>query len=80
MTLYTESTADQTDHFTDAFVHEKAAYGYDIRKFTSDDPTPFPQCAQFYAQNDCLSGHIGNFNTRFSCSSGVTFSISSSSG
>ena len=30
MTLYTESVADQTDHFTDAFVRENVVYGYDI--------------------------------------------------
>ena len=30
MTLYAESVADQTDHFTDAFVPENVAYGYDI--------------------------------------------------
>ena len=27
---YTESVADQTDHFADAFVCENVAYGYDI--------------------------------------------------
>ena len=30
MMLYTESVADQTDHFADAFVCENDAYGYDI--------------------------------------------------
>ena len=30
MTLYTESVADQTNHFADAFVGENIAYGYDI--------------------------------------------------
>ena len=30
MALYTESDADQTDHFADAFVWENVAYGYDI--------------------------------------------------
>ena len=30
MTLYTESVADQTDHFANAFVHENITYGYDI--------------------------------------------------
>ena len=29
MTLYTESLADQTDHFADVFVRENDAYGYD---------------------------------------------------
>ena len=29
MTLYTESIADQTDHFADAVVRENVAYGYD---------------------------------------------------
>ena len=30
MTLYTESVADQTDHFADVFVCEIIAYGYDV--------------------------------------------------
>ena len=30
MTLYTESVADQTDHFADVFVRENVAYGYDV--------------------------------------------------
>ena len=30
MTLYTESVADQTDHFADAFVHENVVYGFNI--------------------------------------------------
>ena len=30
MTLYTESVADQTDHFADVFVCENVAYGYDV--------------------------------------------------
>ena len=30
MTLYTKSIEDQTDHFADAFVREKFAYGYDV--------------------------------------------------
>ena len=30
MTLYTESVADQTDHFDDVFVRENVAYGYDV--------------------------------------------------
>ena len=29
MTLYTESVADQTDHFADVFVRENVAYVYD---------------------------------------------------
>ena len=29
-TLYTESVADQTDHFADVFVRENVAYGYDV--------------------------------------------------
>ena len=36
MTLYTESIADQTDHFADAFVRENVVYGYDVRKFTAN--------------------------------------------
>ena len=36
MTLYTESVADQTDHFADVFVCENVAYGYDVRKYTAD--------------------------------------------
>ena len=27
---YTESVADQTDHFADVFVRENVAYGYDV--------------------------------------------------
>ena len=30
MTLYTESVADQADHFADVFVRENIAYGYDV--------------------------------------------------
>ena len=30
MTLYTESVADQTDHFADVFVRENVAYRYDV--------------------------------------------------
>ena len=42
MTLYTESVADQTDHFADVFVCENAAYGYDVvMAFESTQPTPF---------------------------------------
>ena len=37
MTLYTENVSHQTDHFADAFVHEKYnAYGCDVRKYTAD--------------------------------------------
>ena len=42
MTLYTESVADQTDHFADVFVLENVAYGndavttFDARKYTVD--------------------------------------------
>ena len=36
MTLYTESAADQTDHFADVFVRENVAHGYDVRKYTAD--------------------------------------------
>ena len=28
--LYTESVADQTDHFADVFVRENVAYAYDV--------------------------------------------------
>ena len=41
MTLYTEHIADQTDHFTDVFVRENVAYGYDVMTFESTQPTPF---------------------------------------
>ena len=41
MTLYTESVADQTDHFADVFVRENVAYGYDVVTFESTQPTPF---------------------------------------
>ena len=30
MMLYSESIADQTDHFAVAFVCENVAYGYDV--------------------------------------------------
>ena len=30
MKLYTESAADQTDHFDDVFVRENVAHGYDV--------------------------------------------------
>ena len=36
MTLYTECIADQTDHFAHVFVRENFAYGYDVRKYTTD--------------------------------------------
>ena len=46
MMLYTESLADQTDHFADVFVCEKIAYGYDVvtdyvMTLESTQPTPF---------------------------------------
>ena len=42
MTLYTESVADQTDHFADAFVRVNIAYGYDaMMKFESLQLMPF---------------------------------------
>ena len=41
MTLYTESVADQTDHFADVFVRENVAYGCDVVTFESTQPTPF---------------------------------------
>ena len=30
MKLFTESVADQHDHFANAFVRENVAYGYDV--------------------------------------------------
>ena len=30
MTLYTESVADQTDHFAVAFIRKNVVYGYDV--------------------------------------------------
>ena len=30
MTLYTESIADQTDHFANVYVRENVAYGYEV--------------------------------------------------
>ena len=49
MTLYTESVADQTDHFADVFVREDVAYGCDdVIKFESTKPTPF--CLEKYSQ------------------------------
>ena len=42
MTLYTESVADQNDHFADAFVWENIVWGYDIvMTFERLQPTPF---------------------------------------
>ena len=41
MTLYTERITDQTDHFSDVFVRENVAYGYDVMTFESTQPTPF---------------------------------------
>ena len=41
MTLYTESVADQTDHFADVFVRENVAYGFGVMTFESLHPTPF---------------------------------------
>ena len=41
MTLYTESIADQTDHFADGFVRENVAYGYEVVTFESTQPKPF---------------------------------------
>ena len=38
MTLYTERVADQNDHFTDVFVRENVAYGYDVMTFDSTQP------------------------------------------
>ena len=36
MTLYTESVADQTDHFADAFVCKNVGYSYDeVRQYTA---------------------------------------------
>ena len=39
--LYAESTADQTDHFANAFVCENVAYGYDVVTTLSLQSTPF---------------------------------------
>ena len=44
MTLYMENVADQTDHFTDAFVREKVVMVWrcdDIMMVESLKPTPF---------------------------------------
>ena len=41
MTLYTESIADQTDHFADVFVRENVAYCDVVTTFKSTQPTPF---------------------------------------
>ena len=42
MTLYTESIADQTDHFVNVSVRENGAYGYDdVMTFESLQPMPF---------------------------------------
>ena len=41
MNLFTESIADQTDHFADAFIRENIAYSYDVVMFKSLQSTPF---------------------------------------
>ena len=44
MTSYAENTADQTDHFADAFVCENVLYCYDtgdVMSFESWQSTPF---------------------------------------
>ena len=42
ITLYTESVADQTDHFDDVFVLENIAWGCDdVMTFESTQLTPF---------------------------------------
>ena len=44
--LYTESVANQTDHFADVFARENVAYFYDVVTFESLQPTPF--CLEKY--------------------------------
>ena len=39
--FYTESVTDQPDHFVDVFVQENVAYGYNVLRFESKQPTPF---------------------------------------
>ena len=40
--IYTESVADQTDHFANVFVREDIAYGYDVAmRIESTQPQPF---------------------------------------
>ena len=41
ITLFMESIDDQTDHFTDAFVPENVAYGYNVVTFENLQPRPF---------------------------------------
>ena len=41
MTLYTESIADQTDHFADAAVRENVAYNYDVITLEGLQPCHF---------------------------------------
>ena len=42
MTVYTESVADQTDHFANVFVRKNVAYCYDdVMMFESTQPMPF---------------------------------------
>ena len=46
MTLYTESVADRTDHFANAFFRENVAYGY--QGSYRQDKTKFPDiCLTF---------------------------------
>ena len=41
ITLYEESTADQTDYFSGAFVCENVVHGYGVLAFESLQSTPF---------------------------------------
>ena len=63
MTLYTESVADQTDHFADVFVREDVAYGCDdVMKFESTQPTPF--CLEKYSQENGQFNVLAAFSVR----------------
>ena len=58
MTLYTESVADQTDHFAVVFVRENVAYGYDVVTFENTQPTPFcleKSSVRKWTMSECFS-------------------------
>ena len=61
MTLYTESVADKTDHFTNVFVLKNVACGYDVVTFENTQPTqrnPVQENGHFYVK-EAFSVQIG---------------------
>ena len=66
MTLYAESTTDQTDHFADAFVRENIAHCYDfVMTFESLPLTQF--CLEKFSVR---KGIFFMFLRRFQCKFG----------